>query len=280
MKIKRVLNSNAAISTNHAGAEVLLLGPGITFGKKRNQEVNLDKVEKTFLLKNPATMNKFTDLMLDVPLEQVEVAERIINYAKMKLGKQLDEIIYVNLTDHLHLAVERQQEGINLHNPLKWDIARFYPEEFAVGQKALTVIQEQLRVQLVEDEVAFIALHFVNAEASSPAEQNLALEVTTIIKEVEDLVKNYFHTEFDEQSLNYYRFITHLKFFAQRILLHKHYDDDEDETLLTILQERYAQAYACALQIQTLVQQKYHFAINRSELLYLTVHINRLVKNL
>nr|WP_279384831.1 PRD domain-containing protein [Lacticaseibacillus manihotivorans] len=108
----------------------------------------------------------------------------------------------------------------------------------------------------------------------------MAVGVTTIIKEVEDLVKDYFHTEFDEQSLNYYRFITHLKFFAQRILLGKHYDDDEDADLLKTLQVRYAKPYACTLKIQAFIQTKYHFEINNSELLYLTVHINRLVRNL
>nr|WP_279384830.1 PRD domain-containing protein [Lacticaseibacillus manihotivorans] len=59
-------------------------------------------------------MNKFTDLVISVPLPEVDVAERVINYAKIKLGKQLNEIIYVNLTDHLHMAIKRiKDEGIS-----------------------------------------------------------------------------------------------------------------------------------------------------------------------
>lgn len=257
------------------------MGPGIAFGKKQGQEVDMAKVEKTFFLKDQSAMNKFTDLVISVPLPEVDVAERVINYAKIKLGKQLNEIIYVNLTDHLHMAIKRiKDEGISLSNPLKWDIARFYPDEFAVGKKAVEVVKEAFDVDLGDDEAAFIAVHFINAESNDQAEQNLAVGVTTIIKEVEDLVKDYFHTEFDEQSLNYYRFITHLKFFAQRILLGKHYDDDEDADLLKTLQVRYAKPYACTLKIQAFIQTKYHFEINNSELLYLTVHINRLVRNL
>ncbi len=189
-------------------------GPGIAFGKKRGQAVDMAKVEKTFFLKDQATMNKFTDLVIDVPLQEVDASERVINYAKIKLGKQLNENIYVNLTDHLHMAIKRfKEEGISLSNPLKWDIARFYPDEFAVGKKAVAVVKDAFDVDLGDDEAAFIAVHFINAEAGTDAEQNLAIGVTTIVKEVEDLVKAYFHTEFDEQSLNYYRFITHLKFF-------------------------------------------------------------------
>lgn len=214
MQIKRVLNNNTCIAINHDGVSVLLMGPGIAFGKKRGQAVDMAKVEKTFFLKDQATMNKFTDLVIDVPLQEVDASERVINYAKIKLGKQLNENIYVNLTDHLHMAIKRfKEEGISLSNPLKWDIARFYPDEFAVGKKAVAVVKDAFDVDLGDDEAAFIAVHFINAEAGTDAEQNLAIGVTTIVKEVEDLVKAYFHTEFDEQSLNYYRFITHLKFF-------------------------------------------------------------------
>nr|WP_279384829.1 CAT RNA binding domain-containing protein [Lacticaseibacillus manihotivorans] len=46
MKIKRVLNNNTCISTNHDGVEILLMGPGIAFGKKQGQEVDMAKVEK------------------------------------------------------------------------------------------------------------------------------------------------------------------------------------------------------------------------------------------
>ncbi|GAB5055587.1 hypothetical protein PESHB5_20860 [Pediococcus parvulus] len=113
----------------------------------------------------------------------------------------------------------------------------------------------------------------------SGAEQNLAYGVTNMVKEVEDIVKDYYHTEFDESSLNYYRFITHLKFFAQRVLLNKHYDDD-DEDLLRTLEKKYAGPYECSRKIQTFIQEKYNYEISSTELLYLTVHISRLVKNL
>lgn len=35
-----------------------------------------------------------------------------------------------------------------------------------------------------------------------------------IVDRIESIVKDYYHTEFDDESLDYYRFITHLKFFA------------------------------------------------------------------
>ncbi|KRM24129.1 BglG family transcription antiterminator LicT [Latilactobacillus graminis] len=279
MEIKRVLNNNTAISTNHNGIDVLLMGAGIAFGKKQGQPIDMDKVEKTFIIKDKETLNKFTDLVIDVPLSEISVAEKIINFAKIKLGKKFSDIIYVNLTDHIHTAIRRYQEGVILRNPLKWDIKRFYPDEYEIGEKAVEVIKNELGTQLADDEMAFIALHFVNAESETAADQNLAYEITDIVKEIEGIVKAYYHTEFDESSLNYYRFITHLKFFAQRLLLGKHYDDEDDDLLKT-LQKRYADAYRCTEEVKTFIDQKYHYEISGTELLYLTVHIKRLVKNL
>lgn len=274
-----MLNNNTAISTNHNGLDVLVMGAGIAFGKKKGQSIDMEKVEKTFIIKDKATLNKFTDLVIDVPLVEITATEKIINFAKIKLGKQFNDIIYVNLTDHIHTTIQRYQEGIILRNPLKWDIKRFYPDEYVVGEKAVQVIQNDLGSQLEDDEAAFIALHFVNAESETADEQNIAYEITDIVKEIEDIVKTYYHTEFDESSLNYYRFITHLKFFAQRLLMGKHYDDEDDD-LLSTLKKRYEKAYQCTEKIKQYIADKYHYEISSTELLYLTVHISRLVKNL
>lgn len=277
MKIKRVLNNNAVISSNSKHCDVLLLGSGIAFHKKAGEDIDVERVEKTFLLKDKETQNRFTELMIDVPMEHILLSERMINYAKIKLGKVFNEIIYVNLTDHVHSAIERYQQGIHLKNPLKWDIKRFYPDEYAIGKKALDVIKKEMNIQFDEDEAAFIAIHFVNAGLSEGNDR--AYDVAKIVKEVEDIVKTFYHTEFDDASLDYYRFITHLKFFAQRLLNNTHYDE-EDEDFLEVVKRKYQKAYECAECIKTYIEKEYQYHFVSSELLYLSVHINRIVKNL
>ncbi|MGI6156202.1 MAG: BglG family transcription antiterminator LicT [Enterococcus lemanii] len=277
MIIKRVLNNNTVISTNSQGVDVLLMGKGVAFGKKKGEVLDIALVEKTFLLKDKGTQNKFTELLLNVPLEHVLVAEKIINFGKIKLGKNLNEILYVNLTDHIHSAILRYQEGIVLKNPLRWDIARFYSDEYAVGEKAIDIVKKDLGVTFEIDEAAFIALHFVNAQLEQ--KDNLAYEIAEITKGIEAVIKTYYRTEFDEDSLDYYRFITHVKFFAQRLLKGEHYDDEDDE-LLTILKNKYPSEYACARKIGEYVQANYQYELQSTELLYLTAHIRRITKNL
>lgn len=277
MIIKRVLNNNTVISSNSKGVDVLLMGKGIAFGKKKGQTIDMELIEKTFLLKDKATQSKFTELLINVPMEHILVSEKIINFGKIKLGKNLNEIIYVNLTDHINSAIDRYQEGLILKNPLRWDIARFYPDEYAVGEKAIEVVRNDLGVAFEIDEAAFIAIHFVNAEMDKTFD--FAYEIAEITKKIETIVKNHYRTEFDEDSLDYYRFITHVKFFAQRLLASDHYDD-EDEELLNTLKHKYEGEYACALEIKAYVQKDFEYELSSTELLYLTAHIRRITKNL
>jgi beta-glucoside operon transcriptional antiterminator len=277
MIIKRVLNNNTVISSNSKSVDVLLMGRGIAFGKKKGQAVELEQIEKTFLLKDKETQSKFTELLINVPMEHILVSEKIINFGKIKLGKNLNEIIYVNLTDHIHSAIDRYHEGIILKNPLRWDIARFYPDEYAVGEKAIEVVRNDLGVSFEIDEAAFIAIHFVNAEMDKTWE--FAYEIAEITKKIETIIKTHYRTEFDESSLDYYRFITHVKFFAQRLLAGDHYDD-EDEELLNTLRHKYEGEYASVLEIKDYVQKDFEYELSSTELLYLTAHIRRITRNL
>lgn len=277
MIIERVLNNNTVMSSNSKGMTILLMGKGIAFGKKRGSQIDMEQVEKTFVLQDKQNQNKFTELLINVPMEYVLVAEKIINFGKIKLGKGLNETIYINLTDHIYSTIERYQDGIILKNPLVWDIARFYPDEYAVGEKALAIIKSELAVDLEIDEAAFIALHFINA--SNNTTNDYAFEVTNITKKIDEIVKEHYHTEFDESSLDYYRFITHVKFFAQRLLAKEHYDDEDDE-LLETLKNKYAKEYECSLKVKAYIDTDYQYELSATELVYLTAHIRRITKNL
>lgn len=63
-----------------------------------------------------------------------------------------------------------------------------------------------------DDEAGFIALHIVSSEVGKNISD--VYEMTGFIQGILELVKNYFHRDFDEDSLSYYRFVTHLKFFG------------------------------------------------------------------
>ncbi|HGA1513659.1 TPA: BglG family transcription antiterminator LicT [Streptococcus suis] len=278
MIIKRVLNHNAVIAQNNKNVDILLFGKGIAFGKKVGDAIPPSSIEKSFLLKNSDNMNRFTELFIDVPIELVYVCEKIINLGKITLGNHFDEIIYINLTDHINSSIERHKEGVVVTNPLRWEIAKYYKEEFELGKKALSIIKKDLHVELPVDEAAFIALHFVNANLENIFQESY--RITGIIMKIEQIIQDYYSTEFNQDSIDYYRFITHVKLFAHRLVEGNEYHDEDDVDLLELMKKKYPREYQCGTRVADCIRLEYDYLLSPSELVYLIAHIRRLTKNL
>lgn len=91
-------------------------------------------------------------------------------------------------------------------------------------------------------------------------------------------MKNYYSSiEFDEESLYYQRFLTHLKYFAQR-LLHKELNYNEDTKLFNIIKEQYREAYGCVKVIYLMMEDKHSYKLTEDEMLYLTIHIQTITE--
>lgn len=84
---------------------------------------------------------------------------------------------------------------------------------------ALGIIEKKTGVLLPNDEAGFIALHIVNGQLDEDVHD--MYEITKIMQEIENIVRYRFKIEFNEESAYYYCFITHLKFFAQRLVEYK-----------------------------------------------------------
>lgn len=275
MIIDKVLNNNVIV-VKDKHIEKVIMGRGISFQKKVGDEIDPSKIEKVFTLTNQEALNKLQELIVDIPLEYLELTEEIIVFSKTRLGKRINEMIFISLVDHIFTSVARYLEGITIKNALLWEIKRFYPDEFEVGKVAISMIEKKLKVQLPEDEAGFIALHFVNAEIDEDSMQNM-YEMTKVMQEISNIVKYKFQIEFDESSVYYYRFITHLKFFAQRLLTKTTYHSEDDQDLLDLVKRRYKNAYQCVEDIASFIKKKYAYTLSDEEKLYLTIHIERVI---
>lgn len=201
---------------------------------------------------------KFKQLILNIPLEHIQLADDIIKLAEIKLGKHISESLIISLSDHIYTAISRYLEGIAIKNAMLWDIKRFYEVEFEIGVISLNMIEEMFHVRLPEDEAGFIALHIVNATMDESNMEQI-IDITGIMQEVSNIVKYYFRIEFDVNSVYCFRFIIHLKFFAQRLVLGKIIDDGSNDGLLDVVKMKYQSAYKCVLKIQTFINNKYNY---------------------
>ncbi|MCM6930426.1 PRD domain-containing protein [Enterococcus italicus] len=275
MRVKKVINNNIVVSLDHSNQELIVMGKGIGFKRKAGDEVDAAAIEKVYSITKEWNVNKLTNLLSAIPLEEIQVANDIISFAKVSLGKKLSENLFLMLSNHIHFALARHQEGIQLKNALLWEIKRFYNHEFLIGKEALSMIQSRLQISLPEDEAGFIGLHIVNAELSG-SEVNQVSEMTQTIQAILNIVKYHFNMELDEYSLNFERFVTHLKFFVQRVFTDVHLDGDETAGLMFMLKDKYPKEYQCALKIGEYIQKQLGRKLDNDELIYLTIHIKRI----
>ena len=124
-----------------------------------------------------------------MPLEHIEVTNRIIAYARKILGKRLNHSIYITLTDHISFSVLRFRQNMMFHNALLAEMRRFYPQEYSIGQYALDLIAKELGVRFPDDEAASIAMHIVNAEYDISLGE--AVDITHLIDQMLRIVRDW-----------------------------------------------------------------------------------------
>lgn len=277
MIIKKIMNNNVVFVEDRKKNELILVGSGIGFKMKPGMKADESRIEKTFLLSRFKEQKRLIELLSKISFEDFKLADHIIQYARAALGTDLDENIYVTLTDHMVFAMERTKKGIIFRNALLWEIRQFYPQEFAIGQYAIEVIAKKTGIQMAEDEAAFIALHIANARSDGDIAE---VEVTTkILKAALKIIKLTYQIELDEDSLDYGRFVVHMKYFVGR-LMKKKLLDQNDPVFIDMIKQQYSKAFGCAVKIGQLVTEQYDMDINDDELVYLTIHIQRITNSI
>ncbi|MFP1647606.1 BglG family transcription antiterminator LicT [Enterococcus mundtii] len=275
MVIEKVLNNNVVISKNELGEEIICMGKGIAFQKKSGDMIPNESIQKEFVLKDSFTTHQFQQLMADVPLEEVELVKQIVDLAEEQLNIQLSPNIYLTLTDHIHYAISRAKENIELSNPLLFETKKFYPKEYRAAKQALQLVEEKLGVTLPADEAGFIAFHFVNSEQGN-GDMQVTMAATKMVRDILSIISKFFGIAFDEDSLNYQRIITHLQFFTQRYLKDET-SDEKDEFLYALVQGKYPKAFRCVERINEYLVQTQQKEMGPGEQIYLTIHIQRVV---
>ena len=76
-----------------------------------------------------------------------------------------------------------------------------------MGKEALSMIKEKFDIDLPNDEAAFIAFYIVNAQLNE--DMPIVINITRVMQEILNIVKNHYKVDFVEEALSYYRIVTH-----------------------------------------------------------------------
>lgn len=272
MQITKIVNNNIVISRDSSHREVILMGRGLGFQKHKGDAIDPKRIEKTYIMKDHEMTYRFQQMVADIPIERLEICNEIIQYAKDTLQKNINDNIYISLTDHINFAIERVEMGVPFQNPFLWEIKKFYYQEYLIGKVAIGMIERKLKVTLPQDEAAFIALHIVNAELD--LDMTRMVSMTKLVNEILEIVDECFPGQIDKESVFYERFITHLKFFAQRVFAGKEVESDDKE-FQDIIRNKYEDCIECVEKIKTYIKKTCNHDVTDEEMMYLTVHVKR-----
>lgn len=273
MKVIKKVNNNVVLAINEKNEEIFVVGKGLGFKKTPYEVTDVDIIEKIYVA--PKNIKMF-DLLNDIPFEDISLAEEIIQEGRNILKKELNPNLIITLSDHVSFALQRTKEDLHLKNPLQWEVKTLYPEETKVGKAAIQIIQEKTGITLPPSEITSIALHFVNAQIGS-GEMSETRKITRITGEILSIIKYFYKIDFDETSLNFTRFTTHIRYFIIRHLSQKSLEN-ENESLFQIVQEKYPLELKCVNKISTFLENNYGWNCTNDEKLYLVLHIQRLTK--
>ncbi|MDF2513378.1 MAG: transcriptional antiterminator, BglG family [Herbinix sp.] len=273
MQVERVINNNV-VSAYDKGKEVLIMGKGVGFQAKKGKEVDQKLIEKIFYLETQTEVDRFKDLLTNLPLEHIQLSNEIITYADKVLNRKLNPNVYITLTDHINFAIERYHQGMIFDNPLLWDVQRLYRQEYLIGEYAVALIEQRIKLQLPVDEAASIALHIVNAEYNNRMSETMS--ITRMIPQLVHIVETVFGVIQEEHSLQYGRFVTELKNLIQRIM-NREQEDNIDQKFKDMVKELYPEEYACSEKIIEHLKDYFPEGNAKEEQAMLSIQIRRFI---
>ena len=274
MRAIKKINNNVAICTDSNNNELIAFGKGIGFLAMPYEILDLSLISMTFYRID----SRFYNLIEEIPENVFEVAALIVHKTQRTLKCNLNPNLVVGLSDHINFAIIRMKKYKKMQMLFSYDVEQLYPKETELGRYAVKLIQEKLYVKLPDSEITNIAMHFVNAEEEKEPDTE-GMDSEALISKVADKIEAFFSLTIDRNGFNYNRFAMHLRYYLKRIKEKTQFMDD-NVLIMQAMKEKNPQVYECAYMIGNFIDEKLESKSTEDEILYLMMHINRIIKNM
>ena len=272
MKVIKSINNNVSRCYDSKGREVVVFGKGIGF-YKTNEEIPLSKINRTFYNIKDSDYG----VLKTKPDVLINTAITIMDYVSEQLSAYYPSATTLTLADHLQFAIERKDKNIYLEPPLIQDITLLYPEEMRVAQESLKIIEKMTGEKLPRMEAGTLAMHFIGDRLNIKDDKKI--DTVYINDQCTRIIENKFNVEIDRTSFNYSRFITHLDYLIRRLENNEQIVSSNSD-MFEQMKEQYPDSVTCASQLVAFLQKDYGFTVSDEEILYLAMHINRMISRL
>lgn len=276
MRLVKKINNNVALGVDGSGRDVVVFGKGVGFKHMPYELTDTDEVQRVFSDVSKSMAATLAGLSDNVLLASSD----IVDLAKMELDCKLNPNLVVTLADHIQFAIERRREGIDVQNPLQNEVAFVYPNELRIGRTGVAMVNARVEdADLPESEACSIALHIVNGElggVGDTSDMDVVMESARIMKEVTKIIESELGVTIDRRSYAYNRFVAHFRYLVAR-LSRGESEETKNSSLFEQAAKDFSDIYSCVEKIQDYLKSTYGWSCSNEELLYLMMHVNRLV---
>lgn len=269
MKVIKNINNNVSICVDDDNNELIAFGRGIGYKTPPYEIEDLSVIQRTYYDVEP----RYLDLFNLIPLEIFDVSANIVDYARIKIDALFNSNIVFTLADHIQFAIQRFNQKMDMKFMMHYELENLYELEVKIGEYALEAISKKLKIDLPQDEVYSIALHFINAESITTS--NNGSENKKLIEDIILIIEKQFNVHIDRKGFNYSRFSSHMEYLLKRCVEGTSINSENFNIFNTVKSE-YPQTYICAELISDYLNEKLKCSLSNEELLYLMLHANRL----
>lgn len=274
--IKKALNNNVLIVAHPKYDEVVLIGKGIGFNRKKGDHISEESVEKMFVLTNEKEQEQYKKLLPYIDEEMLDVIISAIELIRKRTSSILNEHIHVALTDHILFSINRLMSGLSIKNPFLAETKVMYPAEYTIAEEVVDLINNAVNIALPEGEIGFIALHIHSAVTNKDLSEvnQYSQLVALLIKTIEE----QFQMELNKDDLHYMRLVRHLRYTIERVITGEKIN--EPEKINSFLKQEYPLSYNLAWKVIKIMQQTLKKPVYDAEVVYLTMHLQRIQNKL
>jgi transcriptional antiterminator len=268
--IQKVFNNNVLLVTQKK-KEKILFGKGLGFGRHLGEILSSDiKIDKVFSLDDKTNYINFKELVTTVDDELIGLCEEIIFMISKELNEELNEKIHISLTDHIAFTLKRLKQNDEIENPFLVETETLYKREFEIARKAVSMLEKKMNIVIPDGEIGFITLHIHSAR--NKGKLSNTIKYCFLSNSIIEFIEDSLNLQVDKQSIDYARFITHIRFAIERLLNNTPIRNE----LLDIIKKQYSDSYSLAESVCKLIENELHLDVVADEVAYIAVHIEKL----
>ncbi|WP_312446576.1 PRD domain-containing protein [Lacrimispora sp.] len=272
MKILLPYNNNIILAEDK-GQEIVLIGTGIGFGKKAGQEVDISKIDKKYILNADKKELINLEVLDGIDEKLIIEVQRIMESIEKSSCFQLSIGGLVSLLDHLDAAIKNQ--GKEEEHPLRWIVKRIYPNDYELARKVVQSLNDRFKIHLNDFENTAVALHFINNGFNQSL--NETMNTTEVINKSINIIEYSGAFVLDKKSINYSRFVTHLRFLMKRLELNEDISNEDDNLYNAIYDCSNSIIHETTDKIIEYLQYQFEKKIGKSERTFLMIYLNKLL---